>query len=99
MSGLSPAPPPLRDGEACGQHPAGGAEPAAGRRPPRPAGWGAGPAGAAHRPAADAGGLHAGGAARAHAVLPAAARPQPMSAWLRLPGRRRTGSVFWTRSV
>lgn len=78
---LPPPPPPLclcRSGKACVQHPAGGAEPAAGRRGLRLPEHPARPAGATHHPPANAGGLLAGGAARPHAVVPAAAHRQPM---------------------
>lgn len=76
-----PAPlPPCRNGEACGQHPARGVEPAAGRRSIRLPQHPAHPAGAAHHPPANAGGLHAGGAARPHAVVPAPAHRQPIRA-------------------
>lgn len=72
--------PPFRNGQACGQHPTRGAEPAAGRRCGRLPQHPAHPACAAHHPPADARGLHVGGTARPHAVVPATAHRQPVRA-------------------
>lgn len=67
-----------RNGQACGKHLAGSTEPAA---------WWCGscqhptdPAGATHHSPANARGLHAGWAARPHAVVPATAHRQLMRA-------------------
>lgn len=86
---------PIRNGEACGQHPACGAEPATGRHGVRLPQHPARPAGAAHYPPANARGLHTGGAARTHAVVLAAAHRKPMRAWDRSAGRGQlTTSLF-----
>lgn len=91
-------PRPIRDGEACSQHPARGAEAAARRRSVRLPQHAAQPAGEEHHPPADAGGLHAGGAARPHAVVPATAHRQPMRAQSRREERAATSIKAYMRS-